>query len=524
MGAPKVNIREIDLSQNTPNFASTTGALVGYSTQGDVDNPRLISNVTQFIQEYGEPVPGEYFHYSALAFLKSGTSLYCMRAHKNAQYGGASLAETGGQNFSFVAGRATKEYAYDSAYPDALFYVFAKDPGVWNNNVGITVTSIIAASFTFVITIYEKDADGNYVEQESFTVSRKNQKDGYGRQQYLEERINGYSQYIWVADNTGTADSVLPQGSVSILALANGTNGSAVTDSELITAWDKFTNKGNYPIRLLINGGNSTVAVQGKMKDIAEARKDCFAILDIPYDQLTSATSMVSWRNLTQNFNSSYVAMYAGWVKDYDQYNDIMLSLPPSGYIASQYAFNDYVGNVWTAPAGFNRGLVSALALTNVFTDAELDTLYDAQINPIQMFSGEGFPIWGQKTEQKADSALSNVNVRRLLISIENVIGLVLRNMLFEGNTTATRFRISAILDEYLGRLSAGGAFQTEEDKGYQVVCDTTNNQAADINSGVLNVDVYVKPVRVIETIKLNIVITKSGVSFNELISRNFAL
>jgi phage tail sheath protein FI len=76
-------------------------------------------------------------------------------------------------------------------------------------------------------------------------------------------------------------------------------------------------------------------------------------------------------------------------------------------------------------------------------------------------------------------------------------------------------------LDEYLERLSSQGAFQTEGgDRGYHVVCDESNNTAAVIDDQVLAVDVFVKPVRAAEYIKLQTIITTTGASFEELIAR----
>jgi len=217
--------------------------------------------------------------------------------------------------------------------------------------------------------------------------------------------------------------------------------------------------------------------------------------------------------------------LYSPWMKAYDQYNGTIVVLPPSGYVASQIAYNDYVSDVWYAPAGLNRGLLNVLSVDPVYTQGHRDTLYAAGINPLQTFRGEGNVIWGQKTEQTKDSALNRVNVRRLLITLEKAISVSLRFFVFEPNSETTRFRITAMIDSYLDLLSAKGAFQTElGDKGYQVVCDETNNLPATIDRNELHVDVFVKPSRSAEFIQLQVIITTTGASFNELISRGINL
>jgi hypothetical protein len=516
--------QEIDQSNIIPNIATTSGALVGWSDKGDVDGIRLITNTQQFIQEYGYPDPtsGSYFHYAALAFLEQSNTLYCLRVVNGALYGGIAVADTGNTNLPFSAGRSTSAYADSSLYPNAIFFVTAKDPGTWNNDLTISLTNLSASTYEFDINVYLTDSEGNENLVETFTVSRKHQIDGFGRQQYLEDRINGFSAYINVSDNTGVADTVMPAAQATALAMASGSDGSAPSDGQINTGWDTFANPDEVDVRMLINGGNTSVTVQTKLKTIAEARKDCIAILDVPYSVLTSVTAINNWRSVTQNFNSSYCALYAGWVKIYDQYNDVLVDVPPSGHMGAAYAYNDYAAEVWYAPAGFNRGLLNVLGVTNIFTEGERDSLYAAQINPIQLFRGQGIAIWGQKTMQTKASALDRVNVRRLLITLEKTIAVQLRYFLFEPNNFNTRFRITALLEEFMDRMAAGGAFQTEGgDRGYRVVCDTTNNTPAVIDNNQLYVDVKLKPSRSAEYIMLRTTVTKTGASFDEIVTRN---
>lgn len=516
-----VYTKETDLSDLIPSIATTSAALVGYSPKGDASQVRLITNPNQFIEEYGEPVVGNYFHYSALAYLENGNKLYCLRVHKLALFGGCSIIKSDGvgANAAFLVGKSTAEFE-DISDEDVLFDVFGKDQGVWDNKIGIRITNVDAVNYEFTIDVYYQDDDGVYQKKESWDVSRKTKLDGYGKQMYLESKINDYSAYIRVADNTSEADTVLPTAQATTLALGGGSDGSAVTSAELVTGWDEFTNPDDVDVRILINGGETDVNVQTKMKTVAEARKDCIAILDIPYDQLTSVTSMVTWRTTTQNFNSSYCALYAPWVKVYDKYSDKVIEVPPSGYVSSQIAYNDLVADPWYAPAGFNRGMLNVIGLSNIFTLGERDVLYDDQLNPLQTFRGRGHVIWGQKTQQTRPSALDRVNVRRLLIVLEKSIAASLDYFAFEPNNDVTRFRVRATIEEYLDLISARGAFQTElGDSGYRVVCDTSNNTPAVIDRNELHVDVYIKPSRAAEFIELNVVITKTGVSFEELIA-----
>ena len=559
--SPGVYSIEKDISELVPAIATTTAALAGYSAKGDANNIKLITNKQQFIDEYGKPdnTSGNYFHYTALAFLEQGNKLWCYRVQQFAQHGGLAIGLTGETNETFNDLSQDFDVIFDSNYSGSLsdstclFTIQGKDPGTWNTRISAAIDKLksdtktwetgteadasaapiaIASvdQYTFRIKVYWENDDGDDELVETWIVSRRQKIDGYGKQLYLETKINGYSNYIYVQDNTARTDTMMPDGYATQVNFGSGADGSLYSStayaSSIVLGWDKFANPEDVDIRILLNGGETTSVVQTKMKDLAEARADCIAILDIDFDEMgTSVAAAVTWRESTIGLNSNYCALYAPWVRINDPYNDVLIYVPPSGYVGAQFAYNDYVAQPWNAPAGFNRGLLNILSVQDIFTEGERDTLYEAQINPVQTFRGEGDVIWGQKTLTRKASALSRVNVRRLLIVIEKAMAISLRPFVFENNSEITRFRINAMLVEYLDLISSQGAFQTEAgDKGYRVVVDTTNNTPAVIDRNELRVDVFVKPIRTAEFIVLQTVITASGASFDELIARGVNL
>jgi len=544
--SPGVYTVEKNLSQLVPTIATTSAGIAFYSTKGNTNAVTLMSSSQQFIAEYGEPTLGNPGHYSALAYLQNGNQLYCYRVQSGALYGGVNIKSSTSiqSNAAISTGASTTDFVVTSGQ-DNLFQIYGVNPGSWNNNLSIGIANVNVgpnlSSNAFDILVFNL-INGSYVQVEKWTVSRKQQLDGYGRQQYLETAINGYSQYIMVADSS-LADSVLPKaqtygyntGVWTGLNMARGSNGTDLianySSGPYQLGWDKFANPDDIDIRVLIGAGQTATAIQAYITNICETRKDCIAILDIPDTMTTSVTSMVNWRTGTQNINSSYAALYAPMVKDYDSFNDTIVFLPGSGYVASQFAYNDYVSDVWYAPAGLNRGVLNVLSVCNkngdrmVFSQGDRDALYAAQINPLQVFSGSGNVIWGQKTLTSLPSALDRVNVRRLLIILEKTMSVSLKQFVFEPNNDTTRFRITAMLETFLDLLSAKGAFQTElGDKGYMVVCNATNNTPAIIDRNELVVDVFVKPSRAAEFLQLNVIVTPTGTSFNELIAQGTIL
>lgn len=512
--SPGVYLTEKDLSDIIPTIATTKAAIVGESKKGPIDEPVLITNTKQFVDYFGEPEPGNYFHYSALAYLEHGNQLYAIRAHNGALYGGIRVKFGSGEDAEAVVAGVTETvligntYAFDDSTECML--IVGANPGEWNDNIAISITNVDESNHFFTIDVYYTDEDGNQSKVESWRVSRVQDKvDGYGKNAYVEEVVNAQSMYIRILDNTDVAETVDPE-ECTLISLDHGDDGTDVTTGIYVTAWDTwFSNPDLYSVNILINAGWCESAEQLNLVSIAEDRKDCIAILDIPYG--LTVTQMLAWRNTSLNTNSSYAAIYADWVEIYDSYNDKVLYVPPSGYVASQYAYNDYVENAAFAPAGLNRGKLNVLDVATVFTRGQLDALYEAEINPIR-YMPEGIAIWGQKTMLQLPGSLDRVNVRRILIVIETAITVALRGYVFEPNDTLTRLQVTQMIENYLQRIkSQRGLYD------YKVVCDETNNTAATIDANELYVDIYLKPTKAAEFIRLQTIITRTGASFDEL-------
>jgi hypothetical protein len=529
LSSPGVSIAERNDTVTIPSASSSSAAIVGFSNKGALVRT-LITSQQQFIKEYGKPVLGQYFHYSALAYLARGNQLYCLRVAPSALYGGIRIQTNTSaiSSLGLSVGTATPSFTFSSSYVDTAFTIFGKDPGAWNNSISIIIANTDAVKNTFDIQVWYTDPTTNVSKmEEKWTVSRLQQLDGFGRQQFLENVINGYSSYIVVADSSLNTN-LLPKANGTAIALTGGSNGTAATDAQVASGWtNNFSNPDDVDFRILINGGYTGVSTQSAMKTISEARTDCFAIYDIPYASVTTTTAMTTWESSTQNFNTTYGAVYGPWVKDADNYNGVLVELPPSGYVAGAYAYNDSIGQVWDAPAGINRGQLPVIGCTgmsssypnSVLSQGDRDVLVASQINPIQNFRGQGIVLFEQKTQTTTNSDLASINVRRSLIVIEKALNISLRNFLFERNNNTTRLRVRATIEEYLSRLAALGAFDQTYDKGYSVICDTTNNSPAQIQNLELHVDIYIKPILAVEKLYATVIITPEGATLTSFSS-----
>lgn len=349
---------------------------------------------------------------------------------------------------------------------------------------------------------------------------------------FIETVINGNSKYIYAKNglsNTTAFPTISGAGDTNFTSfypyglsgtdeyvlfgrlfdLRGGASPLTATD-DVTTDWAIFQDRENVNVQILIGLSDNTATKQ-EMGRIAATRADCIATVQVgnlTADQTSDVISQESYGYRTP----SYVAIYGGYSKIYDQYNDKFVYIPNSCLGAALFARVDNIANPWDAPAGINRAVLSVLDQRKIFVDNEIGKLYDKNINVPKFIRGTGHVMWGQKTAQLKASALDRINVRRNLLYIENNIERSLLPFVFENNTAKTRLRVFSLVDEFLAGVQAGGGLTA-----YQVVVDETNNTAAVIDANRMNVDIYVQPARTIEFIQLTTVITRTGISFEEV-------
>lgn len=369
---------------------------------------------------------------------------------------------------------------------------------------------------TFDVQIFNKSNIATPLE--AFKVSLQQQTDGFGVQQNIGEVINksgNRSKYIRVAQQTPIiTTNVVKQATPAVIFLAGGSNGSVATSAQIKAGWNEFADAERYDVRILINAGYYDPSVQQTIASLAEDRGDCIAVLDAPSSQQTTQ-AIINYRKNTLNINSSYAAFYTPDLLIVDEFSNVQRYVPPSGYVAGQYAYTDNVTETWFAPAGLNRGTIdNIIGLRQIYqqkTDVELS--YPNQINCIIQKAGIGFVIWGARTLQAKSSALSYVSVRRLLCIISVSLKRAIDFSVFEPNDDFTRAQIVDLITSFLRPIQDKRGLQS-----FEVVADSRNNKTTDVDAGQLNVDVYLSPTIPAEKINIRLVITKTGVSANDLI------
>lgn len=245
------------------------------------------------------------------------------------------------------------------------------------------------------------------------------------------------------------------------------------------------------------------IFVQGRNSRIADRKKFDFAT-DI----------FTPLRNLYGNIEgSSYMTVYANWIKKYDNASDQFVWLPASGFTGRSFF---YAKNIrpWTAPAGFNYGKLNGVKdLAINPNQRQRDILYRNFFNPIVDFPRDGIAIYGQKTFSRVESAFDRLNVRNLFLHLEKQVSNVLNKFVFEPNTIPTRNRIVLRLTPYFE-----DAKRYEGLYDYRLICDERNNTPDVIDRNELRLAVYIQPVRTAEFILADFVATRTGTDLDEMV------
>lgn len=281
---------------------------------------------------------------------------------------------------------------------------------------------------------------------------------------------------------------------------------------------------------LLVVPGITNEGVTSRALDICEERGDCYFIMDITSDDsykpstegttetfdTVNTVSGLKTGLKDRGINTSYGASYYPWVQIKDTIAGVSLWVPPSIPALGVTAYSEKVSQLWFAPAGFNRGGLTngaaGIPVTSVrykLSKKERDLLAESNINPIASFPEEGIVIFGQKTLLNKESALSRINVRRLLIYVKKEISKMAASVLFDQNVKTTWNRFLAKAEPFIADIKA--KFGLTDAK---LVLDETTTTPAIADRNIVYAKCYLKPARSIEHFFVDFNITDTGAAF----------
>jgi len=580
--SPNVTIKEIDLTGSVPGVQTSTGAYVGNFGWGPVGELTLVTDENGLVSSFSAPTDDNTvdFH-SAAYFLRYSNSLFVVREQDSdarnsvANHSTLGTLTTQALNDLDAFESATidsSDGAFIAKYPGEIgnslkvSIVGSHDDasGATNFNAWAYKGSFDAAPGTseYVSALGGKNDEvhivvvdegglisgtaGTILETFPFLSVAKNAKSTDGTSIYFKEVLKTRSAWVYAgvghvgatpaaSDFSGTEwgnnatqgvaghqdfKSAYAWGTAqSDWSFKGGVTSSSLGTDDYIRGYNKFSDEDTVEVDFLIapdSVANATATtVVNHLISLAEGRKDCVAVASPSRTAVvtTGTNAAVLACNNTYT-KSTYFIQDNNFLKVYDKFNDKYIKIPAASSTAGLMAATDLVAAPWFSPAGSRRGRY--LGITDIIlspTKAERDALYKVGINPIANIPGSGVILFGDKTNSSRPSAFDRINVRRLFLVLERTIAAAGRAAMFEFNDEFTRAEFLNIVEPLLREVK-GRRGVTD----FKVVCDSSNNTPAIVDSNKFVASIFIKPARSINYVTLNFVAVRTGVEFEEVV------
>lgn len=255
-----------------------------------------------------------------------------------------------------------------------------------------------------------------------------------------------------------------------------------------------------------------------------DRRETSFIIADTPVSLPSSASAINAWASNSRNVAGNgvngrttmydFAAMYYPWGLSTNVDGNSIL-VPPSTIALRTFGFNDSVAYPWFPPAGTRRGVISNAESVGYLNDqnqyipvtlnqGQRDTLFNQKINPFTFVPGRGLLVYGDLTlSPNSGSALSRVNVARLVVYLRTILPSAVAPFLFELNTPRTRNAAVAVIGGILTDLIGKDAIEDF------IVVDETSPEEEDAN--IIKIAVAIAPRKSVNFITIPIRLVRSG-------------
>jgi uncharacterized protein len=499
--SPGVYVEEIEIGGKPIEGVSTsTAGFLGLTERGP-ETPTLITGFEQFRRLYGGYLANSFFAYGVEGFFTNGGQRCFI---------GRIVAHPDPENPAKVAANTT------SAHDADTINIKAVGPGDWGNRIALKIDrgslSVLypAPPTLFKLTIMywakmppiplvdptdpAKATDPNRRDPDLIEVY-DNLTDDKTSINYYENRINRQSSLIQVTYRGDGLPVVKDPPELKLLTdfddPLSGSDGSTPDLQDYRGRTQTLLPDGTTirtgfaglkeieEISIVVVPDHHVVAgLTGEIVTQCTQLRDRFAVLhsDPAADTLTTVG------NLRPPQDTSFAAFYFPWIKVYDPRTNANLLVPPSGHVAGIYAKTDIERGVHKAPA--NEVVSGATALEFQITKGEQDILNPRGVNCLRVFTGRGLRVWGART-CSSDPLWKYVNVRRLMLYIEESIYYGTQWVVFEPNNEKLWGRVKATITEFLTRVWRDGALMgTKPEEAFFVKCDRTTMTQDDIDNG----------------------------------------
>jgi uncharacterized protein len=485
---------------------------VGVAARGPLHQPMKVESWSQFTSTFGGHTPQGYLAYAVEGFfVNGGQTCWVVRSADPAQAIPAQLT-----------------LLDDTAQP--TLRLTASSPGTWGQEVTVSVVRLGADRFSLILSL----GDGGQELWRNLSMSP-------GDADYVETVLNAAgtgSRLVQVEDlhspagfpmNTPNLQGLTGQGPIG--RLIGGQDGLATLgvqhlsgdgappdqrwglatlediDEVSIVAMPDIMPKISVPGRRkerqprcdVLEAESFPPSTPGRLPELpppfddeqihilqsaliiqCEKLKDRIAILDSQPSDISPA-QVLSRR---KQFSTSYAALYYPWlwVLDPGRLAGILRAVPPSGHVAGVYARTDRRLGVHKPPA--NEVVEGARDVVAATDDTAHGDLNANEVNAIRSYAGRGIRVAGARTLSN-DSAWRYINVRRLLIMIEEAIDEGTQWAVFEPNNPALWSSLDRVARSFLDDLWRRGMLDgASAEEAYSVRCDETTNPPEETGAG----------------------------------------
>lgn len=452
--------------------------------------------------------------------------------------------------FPLGGGATTIDALGVTANFDEILCIYARYPGTEGNNLKVAIcdktdfdedglydgtnkfSSLTDLSLvTDELFIVVSDEDDNILETHIVSTDEDATYSG-GFSKFIDDYLYNNSAYIYSKSITSGTKTIadfdgffgltaLTEGASTQCAYATVIGGYDIIFNDELNGIEKVCDCVDYS-----NYAANHATLMAYIQTLAEVTQRHFCIMTLPVAAINvSAFDIANVQTYTAGLTSKFVAVYDNWKKVFDRYNKQYFYIPCTGDMAGLHVVTHERYNKWEAPFGNEKGIIRNC--TELYHNLPrgggsiVSQLYKEGVNSIFYKNGIGFIAWGNKTSYNPASDFSSINVTYLAIDITERLLVILDNFISKPINLALYTSITNTIGQILKNDYAGkGAFNdTDGDDGYLFICNTTNNTASDVSAKRVVCDLFVKPVRSVEFIKLNFIVTPAGTSFEEMSS-----
>ena len=478
--SPGVYVEEVEAgSRPIEGVGTAVAAFVGFAQAGPFNTPTLVTNWSQYTQNFGDFVDGAYLAHSVYGyFANGGGACYVIRVGVDGNGNGRRAIDANGKTVAqpapdvpqaVLGGYRVAALAAGEAKPEIVVEVAAAEgEGATDDQFKLIVKrgGKVEETIEPVTTKRGKDNVVTAVRDRSKLITIDEIATGAG---LTKPDIGSVTLAVPPAPPV-TPETISAEDYVGDVADRTGFSGlEAVDEVTMVAVPDLMSAYERGAIDLDI-----VKAVHLAMITHCEQMGDRVAILDPPPG--LGPQQVKDWLREKAGYDSKYAALYYPWIKVFDPSTGVGRFTPPSGHVAGIWARNDDSRGVHKAPA--NEVVRGALTLEVQLTKPEHDLLNPIGINCIRAFPGRGIRVWGART-LSSDPAWRYLNVRRLFNYLEESILDGTQWVVFEPNDDALWARIRRTISAFLvNEWRKGALFGLTPDEAYYVKCDRETNPA----------------------------------------------